>query len=388
MSEHSLLGASGANRWMKCPGSASLSRGVAKEESDYLAAEGTVAHTVAKDCLEKGMEAWEWAGDRINGFDVTSEMVNAVQVYLDYASANTLPGVNSRWVEYKFNCPDLHPAFYGTVDLGSYSGEASRDLLVADYKHGAGIVVEVQENPQLMYYACGLIHENNLWDKVDNITLCIVQPRAYHSDGPIRHWSISAPQLKAWLYETLIPAMEKAFSSDETNSGDHCRFCPMVGRACPQIVKDMDELQEMLSMVSIVGAGELTNEQVSRILDLLDLANIVGKKVKEAAFARLNAGHEIPGRKLAAAKSNRAWKEGAEPELVKEFGMTAYNTSLKSPAQIEALPRGEGVASRWAFKPDTGLTMVKADDSRTGVDRNVKSMFQDTTKKGRISKDG
>ena len=67
--EHSPLGGSGAYRWMPCPGSVLMSRGVENPESEY-AALGTAAHTLAANCLIGESDAWEWINGIIANGDI------------------------------------------------------------------------------------------------------------------------------------------------------------------------------------------------------------------------------------------------------------------------------------------------------------------------------
>ena len=382
LNAHSPLGASGAARWMACPGSVGLSQGVDDPEDDTYSSVGTGAHNLAAQCLHAGDDTWSYVGTPApeTSLVVDKDMADAVQVYLSYIRGCDRH-ISKSWIEQRFHCPKLHELFYGTADYAEYNS-MGRTLLVLDYKHGAGIVVEAKDNPQCLYYACAILEAQDLWDKVDDVTVGIIQPRGFHSDGPIRTWDITTLLLRKWLDNVLLPAMRRAMVSSETHSGEHCRFCPARRRACPQLLQDMSELEVLMQEVK-TGAAELTNEQVGRFLDLFDVAKIIGKAANETAFARLNAGQAIPGRKLANARANRTWKEDAEAALKKQFGRDAYNSELKSPAQIEKMPLGNEAASRWAFKPDVGLTVVKSGDSRIGVNTDVKSMFKDTTKKGK-----
>jgi len=162
--DHSPLGASGAYRWIPCPGSVRLAIGY-KDEASPFALEGTAAHGLADLCLRSGIDAWEMIGEAypVDGHEggayveYTKDMADAVQVYLDSVRSR-YPDRNQGnfFVEYGFHCPDIHPLFYGQSDL-VYVDEEDRRLDVDDYKHGAGIVIDVQENPQNMYYACGVL---------------------------------------------------------------------------------------------------------------------------------------------------------------------------------------------------------------------------------------
>ena len=376
--DHSPIGASAAYRWMACPGSVYLSDGISNESSEF-AAEGTIAHSLAEYCLTLNEDAWTSLGNRE---EHTKDMVDAVQVYLDEIRTK-FPDRNqgNSWIERSFHCPSIHDLFFGTADFVYYDEDA-KTVHVYDYKHGAGIVIEVPNNPQLMYYAVGVLEDLRLWDKVDTVTLHVAQPRGWHPNGPIRHWSTSTEDLSLWMTGTLLPAMELATVSHETSSGDHCRFCPARGRACPQLLKDMEEMEELMAtVVKKGGVKELSGPQIGRFLTLYDTAKLIVKEAEKIAFSRLQAGKKIPGRKLAAKRSNRKWKDAAETELRDKFGEEAFTEpKLKTPAQIDELPQGAEYTSRWSFKPEAGLVVVSGDDKRTEVSKDTKSLFTDQTK--------
>lgn len=378
--EHSPVGASGAHRWMVCPHSVKLAEGIRDEESEH-AALGTRAHELAEWCLTGRWDAWEFTG-AMEG-KVNKDLVDPVQLYVDaVAEAHPERHKTNSFVELEFYCPALHPFFYGKADF-VYVSHTNRVLHVWDYKHGAGIVVEVDENPQLMYYGTGVLESLGLWGDIDDVVLHVAQPRGFHPQGILRQWSVSTADLRDWARTTLIPAMRNAFVSKETRSGEHCRFCPARFAACPQLLADMEELEGMIKMIEKKegGAQELTNEQVARYLELFEIAKIVSKAASQTAFQRLNAGHTIPGFKLGQAKANREWKPGAELELKNKFGKKAYTLPvLKSPAQIETLAGGEALTARWAFKPNAGLTVIRSTDPRPAINKDVKSLFEPVKK--------
>lgn len=396
---HSQRGASGAKRWMACPESVALSAGIRDEESDH-AILGTAAHAVGEHCLKTGEDAWTFIGDEysrdLNGdqaenIKIDKDMADAVQVYLDaIRSRHPDRDQGNFFVERTFYCPHLHPDFYGTSDC-NYIDFPARTLHVTDYKHGAGIVVEVADNPQGMMYACGILEELNLWGAIYKVVIRIVQPRGFHFDGPVREWEITTDALAVWLHGTLIPAMNRTVG---IASGEHCRFCPARSRACPQLMRDMDELEAMMKAMN-GSAEELTGEQLARFLTLLETAKIVGTAAGKTAFARLQNGKEVPGFKLGKARANRVFKEELKlgESVVKiadamkaEFGDDAFaERKLRSPAQVEELPGGQAFATLWAHKPDAGLTLMKADDARPAVSRDTKSLFTAETKKRKAS---
>ena len=407
---HSPLGASSMERVMLCPRSVTLAAGCNEdEEDDTFSAPGSAAHAVGARCLVTGEDAfaymgWEYVkasdllapeGDvaiarlrelklTVDTIKIDKEIVDAVQEYLDDARA-TEPDSNqgNTFIERPFHCPSIHKYFYGTTDR-AYVVAAGRRMKITDYKHGAGIVVEPNDNIQLKYYACGMLEDLMLWDLIDNVTLRIVQPRAWHWESTVREWEISVADLKAWLWTTLVPAMDNALVSRETKSGEHCRFCPARYRSCPQLLKDEEELRAMVDMIQDEEqAKRLTPEQAGRFADLFEVAKIRYKAVEKVVFGMLQSGNPVPGFKLAAARSNREWKDGAEKELRKKFKGDAVEVKLASPATIEKLPGGPAFVARHAFKPDRGLTVVRAEDARPAVNKDVKSMFKPVRKAGK-----
>jgi hypothetical protein len=266
---------------------------------------------------------------------------------------------------------------YGTSDF-TYMDEAGRHLVVVDYKNGAGVVVEAERNVQLMYYAAGMLSDLFAWDLVDTIEMVIVQPNGFHPAGPIRSYTMPVAELAAWLEDELVPAMRWAMTSTQLVSGEHCRFCPVRAMHCPQIEADFNEAEELMAeMMSKGGAEELTDAQIARYLSLFDVLKIAASAASKTAMNRLQAGRDIPGFKLVKSRTNREWRDGAEDAIKAKFGASAFTTpTLKSPAQVDKLPEGEGLTAEWAYKPDGGLTIAKVDDSRGAVDRDVTKLLK------------
>tara|TARA_R110000764_G_scaffold57527_2_gene125205 strand:- start:299 stop:760 length:462 start_codon:yes stop_codon:yes gene_type:complete len=147
----------------------------------------------------------------------------------------------------------------------------------------------------------------------------------------------------------------------------------------------MERMKELMAKIEGFEGGveALTNEEVGEFLDLFDLAKTLKKSADDTAFIRLQAGHAVPGRKLAPARVFRKWKDGAEEAAVEKFGDRALTTpAFRSPADVEKLTEGRDFTRRWAFKPDAGLTVVTGSDSRPAVNSETKSMFKPAGKRG------
>ena len=369
---HSPLGGSVAHRFMACPGSITLGAG-ADRESSIHADTGTVAHELAAVCLKSERDAWEFIGRVVEteySITVDKDMADAVQVYLDYIREKHGEHEHA-FIEELFCLPDLHPDFAGTAD---FVAVADGSVHIIDYKHGVGNVVEARNNPQLMYYAAGTLEQLSMWSETKLVYMTIVQPRASHAFGPIRHWVVSVEKLHTWLFEELLPAMYATSYDHSTNAGAWCTFCPCLVRQCPALASVDTELEELMA----IPLNELTPEQIGRILELGVIFKKQHAAVQKAALAKAEKGVAIPGYKLARKHGYRVWRDGAPVE--EEFGSEAYNRKLKSPAQIQNLPQGKAFVTRWAHAPETGHGLVPEGDSRPAQGPAQKSMFQPVNK--------
>ena len=374
---HSPVGASSAKRIKLCPASVGLSVGAGGDGSEH-ASLGTSVHALIEYCFARGTDAWQHIGQSFEGMRATRDMAMSAQAFLDAVRTAHPERTQANFgVERKFRCPSIHPLFYGTTDAW-YLDEEEGALHIWDFKNGAGVVVEAKGNDQGQYYAVGMLETLMLWDRAGTVVIHIVQPNAYHRDGPVREWATTPGELALWLEGEMLPAIVFALGGEgRAASGEHCRFCPARARACPQILADMEELEGMTQDIRTKGgADHLTPEQVGRFLSLLEVAKIAGKAANATAYHRLQAGVRIPGWKLVRGKANRTWKDGAGEAARGEFGAQALTApELKSPAEIDKLPKGGDFTARWAEKPDAGLTVAKADDPRAEVSEVTKSLF-------------
>lgn len=364
---HSRIGASGAHRWMACPGSVRLSAAIEDETSEH-AREGTAAHDVAARCLQQDIEAWQFIGERIEveggePFTVDEEMMECVQLYLDTIYGDGEP--DTVWVEHKFHLPQLHEGLFGTSDFCAvYSDEHL--LRVYDYKHGRGVPVEVAENPQLMYYGIGVLFTAlDDYPEVEEVELVVVQPRCDHPDGPVRRWRISVADLQTWGGTVLAPAAQAATAEDAPlNPGDHCRFCAAKS-ICPALKGQLETIEPPAEPAT--AAEHLPTEELSRLLEKGPTVRMYIKALEDEAFKRMMQGETVPGVKLVNKKADRVLKDGAEAAAVELWGEDAYERKLRSPAKFELLKGGKQFTAEWAFKPETGLTMAPEGDRRAAV---------------------
>jgi len=381
---HSKLGASGSERWMNCAGSVALLKhlDIAEEtdEPEYRS-EGTSAHGAAAHCLQTGEETFEIIDRQFGKHKVTAEMASAVGAYVRNCLGLVEPG-DEVLIETGISAPDFHPDFFGTVDF-SVVKLLLKMLKIRDFKYGIGIAVDAEWNSQLMYYAYGIVRKllarapaNDLtgW----NVEIGIVQPRAFHSAGPIRTWTISVDDLIKWAEETLKPAMLATALDADLNAGSWCRFCP-AKLVCP--------LQEALFGAAMQADPKrivrLTDASLGRSYQYIAAVKKYIDALQTEVLRRLEAGAKVDGVKLVNKKANRVWKADAENELKVTFGADVIYTkpTLKSPAEIEEL--GEDAAAKvkgLAYTPQSGLTVALLSDKRPAVSPPKPEEFTDFIK--------
>lgn len=372
---HSIIGASGFDRWSRCPGSVGLQRVVeahGRSTSSPYAREGTAAHEIAADCIENGRDTWEWVAEQIEvegeTFTVDDEMAEAVQEWADTirqdaAEYRRETGESPTiYVEVTFDLSDIRDEAFGTSDIVMLMPRWKL-IRVYDYKHGAGVPVDVVRNGQLLYYAVGAVHslgsEANIYESAE---LVIVQPRNFHSMGPVRRWRADFDDLTAWMENELLPAIDRTREHNAPlEPGDHCRFCP-AKTFCPAL---HDLAEEALYMEGEV--KPLSDEDLGRWMERKQALQHFIRALDDEAYHRLNNGHKVPGIKLVPKKANRTWTEGAEQKLKAKLGDAVYSQKLKSPAQVEKLDGGKELAKELAYKPDGGLTLASEGDGRPEV---------------------
>lgn len=397
MTTHSKIGASSMKRWAACPGSVKLSEGVESRSSEF-AAEGTMAHAVAEAWLngdepQSGdLFKWDDHGKACQAI-LDDTMIEHVGVYLDAVHERCDGKRENLLVEQKFHLKDLHEDLFGTSDAIVWQ-PAARRLSVIDLKYGAGVPVEVRDNPQLLYYGLGALLANPQW-KPAEVEVVIVQPRCPHEDGPVRSHVVPVVDLIDFAGELVdaVKRVEQAtreFQADLDqweleflSPGDHCRWCPAAGLPCPSIA------QRAQQEAKIAFAPGLPYEAatLAQTLEWLPILEAWIKNVREFAYAEAEKGHDIPRHKLVEKRATRKWRDESEAEeqlieLSEGFALFTrddlYERKFISPAAVEKmLPKDKrGALEQLCIKESSGHTLVHESDKRDAVKIDAKSAFQ------------
>lgn len=251
---HSDLGASAAERWMNCEKSVQNSRGM-PNKSSIFAMEGTAAHTLSELCLKNEISPYAFDGKfisykgeiyddmpddvdfntnpvfEINNTDENS-MIRAVSVYLNFVEQRR-EEIRKLYkedpillIEQRFDLSSVYPGMFGTNDVGLYI--PSVYLEAADYKHGRGKVVEIKNNAQLKYYGLGGLVNlcETEFDEPEKVVTTVIQPRAKHSQGPIRTAEYPSELLRVQFAGELVAAAKRTEAPDAKETlGAWCFFC-------------------------------------------------------------------------------------------------------------------------------------------------------------------
>ncbi len=350
-------------RWKPCPGSVRLSANIESKSSSY-ADEGSKAHEVAAALLEgQGL------------FDVDSEMLSAVQVYVD--EVNQAQG--QRLIEHRLDLSKIYPGLYGTCDAVVFNAQNGL-LSVFDYKHGAGIPVEVVEaegpNLQLSYYALGALVTCGFLAR--EIEIVIVQPRCPHPDGSVRRHKIDLSYMLDFADDLITSAKATEDPNAPLVPGEHCRFCPAAA-TCPEIHKNALELAKQ----EFQPAFSYEPKSLAKTLEWLPVLESWCKNVREFAYREAEHGRCPPGWKLVQKRANRKWKH-SEDEIASNLECILpdqecyWDKSLKSPAQVEKL-LGKGAKEILAdliTQESGGLTLAPESDRRPAAQITALEAFK------------
>jgi len=371
---HSPLGASAHLRWENCPGSvreiAKLPEELRNYESEF-AKEGTAMHEASALALNAGLDMSELVGRTFNGIEITGELADFCQEYVDAVRfAHELHG-GELLVERSIEASALHKDAYGTLDAAVLSAPVA---CIFDLKGGEGIVVEAEDNGQFRQYAWMLLHDK---PEFTDIVLTVVQPRREHSEGFLRSETLTRAELEHWANTKMLPAMRATESENAPlKAGEWCRFCPVnKALACPKTEQAFGFMSNEPPKFEVLSDAALLDQ-----LKLVKAAKFYIAALEGERLKRMMAGAKLPGWLLVPKRADRIFRQtvevngapcGIEEAASRWFGKEAFTEpALKSPAQLEKIkhPEAKAFVARYAYKPENGLTVAEDDGKTVGVE--------------------
>lgn len=366
--QHALLSASSAHRWLHCTGSPLLEKEFPDTTSVY-AKEGTLAHELCELKLKKYTTVmpkgtYTRAHNKITKSELwQNEMESTSETYLEYVKGIMLackiaPAV---LIEKRVDFSRYVPEGFGTADCLILAGDT---LHVIDYKHGKGVVVDADHNPQMMLYALGAIDELSLLYRFKSIHMVIVQPRVNN----ISEFTMTADELRGWGESVVKPKAEAAISGKgEFEAGDWCRFC-RAKQQCKTRYESNDSLYPELSerhdprLITLDELGEYLKRGRDMAAWLEDM--------KEYALSESLAGAEVPGWKAVEGRGSRAFTD--TDEAVDTLIKNGIDESVLYERRVLTLAQMEKAVGKKAFGEIVGNLVVKNPGKPTLVEESDK----------------
>ena len=407
---HSKIGASSAHRWINCPGSNNLIAQLGAENTSSEYADwGSCAHLLAEENL-KMFKMFDLITEDaigrpsvavgktkiIDGTEITidQEMVDVVVKYIvEIKKMMAADKVNwpSLMVETGFELTQIDPEAHGTCDA-AYE-VPFRKVVVIDLKTGFN-PVKVKNNPQLKYYALGLIYKlyGSLKDAdIDEVESVVIQPRGVSEANMVSRHTYTINEMIAFEAE-LAESIKITRTSKDLKAGEWCKYCPAKNPSskksmCPKILDQAVSLAKV--QFDTIGETKyelpevltLDAETVSKVLQFHKVFEEWASCVQAHAHSMAEQGTDIKGFKLVNKSSNRQWADEAEAEkkMVKDLpkdGAYKVTKKLLSPAQAETVYKKLKTAMPEVVKPYAGTTLVPEHDNRKAVQPAIEVAFE------------
>lgn len=367
--KHALLSASSAARWLKCTAAPRFEEGMPESTSEY-AQEGRLAHSIAElKVLKKfTLMTGRTYTARLNKLKKEPlygpEMDKTTDLYIEHLMEQAMAYDSAPTVaaEVKVDFSDYVPEGFGTCDCVMIGGDT---LCITDYKHGKGVPVSAQGNPQMRLYALGALKRYGpiFGDAIKNVHMSIDQPRldSYSTD------TITVEELRAWG-KSIKPIAQKAFSGlGEFVPGDHCRFCRGKAqcRARANVNTALEDFKDCVpagfltpeKRQSMKAYGLLTDEEIGDLLIRGQCLVQWYKDLEEYATKALLEGRTVPGWKLVAGRSNRTFTD--QDAAIQAVIAAGYDEALVYDRKPKTLSELEKLMGKAEFAEKVGGFVVK-----------------------------
>lgn len=362
---HALLSASSASRWLHCTAAPRFEAQFPESTSEY-AEEGRLAHAI---CELKVIKHFTVAikpstfRSRLKKLKENplyqDEMDKTSDLYLEHLTEkamryDTKPNVAA---EVRVDFSEYVPEGFGTCDCIMIGGDT---LSITDYKHGKGVPVSAENNPQMRLYALGALkrYKPVYGDSIKKVCMTIDQPRIQSEPDSE---TITVEELLAWG-ESIKPTAAKAYVGlGEFIPGEHCRFCR--GKAKCKARADQNTALEEFKNCTPRNKANADDDNVLSDAEIGDLL-IRGqelvkwyKDLEEYALGTILDGGSIPGWKAVAGRSNRTFTD--TDSAFKAAMAAGYDKSLLYDLKPKTLTELEKLMGKAEFADKLGGFVIK-----------------------------
>lgn len=337
--------------WVKCPAFVRMNRTpqaavLESTQDNTVREEGTAIHWVAL-CIADGLPVFHGVGAVApNGVEITEELLDAAEFYCDVLRQDGFD-----WhIEETLAAPSIHPECGGTPDAFAFRAASSPEILLRDLKGGFRNV-EVFPNWQLIGYLAAILDAYpGLQFETDAIVdFAIIQPRAYHVDGPVRGHRMLLRDTMPYIHQ-LAEAARRTHDGPAV-AGPQCDDC--AARASCSVAHEA-------GMRALEVAGEpdvhdlpvaAVDYELLRIDEALRILEARKTGLTAQAQLMLRKGVMLPHFSMQAGNGRLKWKDDAAALAVGELmGVDIAKPSKPiTPTQaLKFLPRDliEGMSNR------------------------------------------
>ena len=363
MAKHATLSASSSHRWLNCPPSVRICENYADVTTDY-ALEGTDAHALCEYQLKQSLgilaedpiENLTWYNAEMEGC-AAGYAAYVMELLEDAKQACTDPVVLieqrvdfSRWVKDGFGTADCILIADGVLNI-------------VDYKHGKGVRVSAEKNPQMMLYALGSLEIFDSIYDIESVRMTIFQPRLSN----ISVSEMSKTALLEWADTELTQKAQLAYEGKgEFHSGEWCRFCKAKAEC-----RERAEANLELAKYEFAKPSLLEDEEIADILGKVDALTAWADDVKEYALQQAVGGKKWTGWKLVEGRSNRRYtNEAAVIQTVSNAGFDPYERKLLGITAMQKLlgkSRFDELLTAYIEKPQGKPTLVPESDKHPAM---------------------
>ena len=361
---HAILSASASHRWLMCPPSVRLCEQFPGDGGSEFAAEGAEVHELCEYKLKSalGMPAEPPVPHLLRYSEEMEECASGYAAHVlslveEAKQTCKDPGV---LIEQRVDFSEWVPEGFGTADCIIV---ADGTLRTVDYKHGLGVLVEAEGNPQMKCYALGALGLFDALYDIDTISMTIYQPRREN----ISSWEISRDDLLKWAENTLKPVAALAFAGEgKFCAGEWCGFCKARhtcrarAEANLMLAKHEFKLPDLLEDTEIEVALAKADELAAWVAD-----------IREYALQRALSGKVWHGWKLVEGRAVRKYRN--EDEVVRAVCEAGFDPFEKKVLGITAMQKLLGKArfdellSGLITKPKGKPTLAPDSDKRPAV---------------------
>lgn len=370
---HAKLSASSAHRWLNCTAAPRFEEQFPRSTSVF-AEEGTLAHEF---CEIYGRNTFgqlenETCAERVSVLQLNEhyspEMHRTAKFYIEQLEAASLAFQSAPAVffEVRVDLSEYIPGGFGTCDCCMIGGDTLR---IFDYKHGRGVEVSAEGNPQMRLYALGALAKFRViyGDAIKKVVTAIIQPRITED---VSTEELTVEELLAWGENVVKPKAQTATTGNGATfcAGDWCRFC--AGKAqCRARAAGYTALEEFAAMDT--KDPRLSD---SEIADLLTRGKGIVKwyeELQEYARGAILEGHQLDGWKVVEGRSARQFSDqDAAFKALTDAGYAEAMLYERKPLTLAALEKQIGkkkfsdVCAAFIVKPQGSPTLVEASDKR------------------------